>query len=68
MAWSFLAGCFAKTLVTRYGGVQAYQKLKPFMFGLIAGDALAGLVVIIMGLIYNLQTGNLPRTYWVLPG
>lgn len=68
MAWSFLGGCFIKTLITRYGGVQAYQKLKPFMFGLIAGDALAGLVVIIMGLIYNLHTGSLPRTYWVLPG
>lgn len=68
MAWSFLGGCFIKTMVTRYGGVQSYQKLKPFMFGLIAGDALAGLLVIIMGLIYNLHTGNLPRTYWVLPG
>jgi vacuolar-type H+-ATPase subunit I/STV1 len=55
-------------MVTRYGGVQAYQKLKPLMFGLIAGDVLAGLLVIIMGLIYNLYTGNLPRTYWVLPG
>jgi hypothetical protein len=68
MAWSFLGGCFLKTMVTRYGGVQAYQKLKPLMFGLIAGDVLAGLLVIIMGLIYNLYTGNLPRTYWVLPG
>lgn len=68
MAWSFLGGCFLKTVVTRYGGVQAYQKLKPFMFGLIAGDVLAGLLVIAMGLIYNLYTGKLPRTYWVLPG
>jgi hypothetical protein len=68
MAWSFLGGCFLKTMVTRYGGVQAYQRLKPFMFGLIAGDVLAGLLVIILGLIYNLHTGNLPRTYWVLPG
>jgi hypothetical protein len=68
MAWSFLGGCFIKTMVTRYGGVQAYQKLKPLMFGLIAGDVLAGLLVIIMGLVYNLYTGNLPKTYWVLPG
>jgi hypothetical protein len=68
MAWSFLGGCFLKTMVTRYGGVQAYQKLKPLMFGLIAGDVLAGLLVIILGLIYNLYTGNLPKTYWVLPG
>jgi hypothetical protein len=29
---------------------------------------MAGLLVIIMGLIYNLYTGNLPKTYWVLPG
>lgn len=68
MAWSFLGGCFIKTMVTRYGGVQSYQRLKPFMFGLIAGDVIAGLLVIIMGLIYNLHTGNLPKTYWVLPG
>jgi hypothetical protein len=68
MAWSFLGGCFLKTVVTRYGGADAYQRLKPFMFGLIAGDVLAGILVIIMGLIYNLVTGELPRTYWVLPG
>jgi hypothetical protein len=68
MAWSFLAGCFAKTMVTRYGGSDAYQRVKPFMFGLIAGDVFAGLLVIIMGLIYNLWTGELPKTYWVLPG
>lgn len=68
MAWSFLGGCFIKTVVTRYGGPDAYQRVKPFMFGLIAGDVFAGFLVILMGLIYNLSTGELPRTYWVLPG
>ncbi|MCK5802906.1 MAG: hypothetical protein KAI66_08740, partial [Lentisphaeria bacterium] len=68
MAWSFLLGCLLKVLTTRYGGAQAYQRIKPFMFGLIAGDMVAGLMVIVMGLIYNLVTGELPKTYWVLPG
>ena len=67
MAWSFLGGCFIKSMVTRYGGSHSYQKLKPLMFGLIAGDILASLLVIVYGLIYNLQTGLLPKAYWVLP-
>jgi hypothetical protein len=68
MAWSFLIGCFLKFVVSRYGGAQAYQRVKPLMFGLIAGDMVAGLAVIVMGFIYNQVTGELPRTYWVLPG
>ncbi|MBN2450283.1 MAG: hypothetical protein JXR77_07830 [Lentisphaeria bacterium] len=68
MAWSFLGGCFLKTMVTRYGGSHSYQRLKPLMFGLIAGDVLASLLTIIIGLFYNLHTGSLPKTYWVLPG
>ena len=67
MAWSFLAGCLIKTVVTRYGGVRCYQKLKPVMFGLIAGDVLAGLLIILGGLAYHLATGLPPKTYWVLP-
>ncbi|MBT7165827.1 MAG: hypothetical protein HN904_23810, partial [Victivallales bacterium] len=68
MAWSFLAGCFLKFVVCRYGGAQSYQKVKPLMFGLIAGDMVAGLAVIVMGFVYYRYTGELPKTYWVLPG
>jgi hypothetical protein len=68
MAWSFLAGCLLKFAVSRFGGAQAYQRVKPLMFGLIAGDMVAGLAVIVMGFIYNQVTGELPKTYWVLPG
>lgn len=68
MAWSFLLGCLIKYLVTHYGGAQAYQRTKPLMFGLIAGDMVSGLAVILMGLVYYLYTGQMPKTYWVLPG
>lgn len=68
MAWSFLIGCLIKFLVSHYGGAQAYQKTKPLMFGLIAGDMVSGLAVILMGFIYYRVTGQLPKTYWVLPG
>jgi len=68
MAWSFLLGCLFKFLVSRYGGAQAYRKVKPMMFGLIAGDMVSGLAVIGMGLIYYWHTGQLPKSYWVLPG
>lgn len=68
MAWSFLLGCLLKFVVSRYGGAQAYRKMKPLVFGLIAGDMVSGLAVIAMGLIYYLHTGQLPKTYWVLPG
>ena len=68
MAWSFLLGCFLKFAITRYGGARSYQNVKPLMFGLIAGDMIAGLAVIVMGLVYNLATGQLPKAYWVLPG
>lgn len=68
MAWSFVIGGTLKVLVTHYGGVKCHQMLKPAMFGLIAGDMLAGLAVIISGAIYYFATGTLPKTYWVLPG
>jgi len=66
-AFSFLLGCLIKVLVTKYGGAKGYQKLKPLMIGLIAGDMLGGLIPMIIGLGYYWQTGEPPKRFLVLP-
>ncbi|NQT92471.1 MAG: hypothetical protein HQ559_06905 [Lentisphaerae bacterium] len=67
-AWSFLAGCLIKSLVIKYGGPAAYQKLKPLMFGLIAGEMLGGTIPALVGLIYYLITGEVPKSFSIMPG
>jgi len=67
-AMSFLTGWAIKLLVTKYGGANIYQKLKPLMFGLIAGELLGGLTPIIVSLVYFLATdGAQPPPYHVMP-
>lgn len=68
MASSFLLGGLLKIMVTRYGGAKCVQQLRPLMFGMIAADMLAGLVIILSGFIYFWLTGMPPKNYWVLPG
>lgn len=68
MAWSFILGGITKILVNRFGGSHCYQELKPLMFGLVAGDMIAGLLVIASGIIYYFCTGEPPKCYYVLPG
>ncbi len=67
-AASFFAGWLIKTLVTKYGGAAGYQKLKPFMFGLIAGDMLGGIIPILVGFVYYFVTGQIPKPFAVMPG
>jgi hypothetical protein len=67
LAASFLVGWAIKVLVTKYGGASWYQRLKPFMFGLIAGEMLGGLTPMVVGLVYWLVTGQLPKVFNVLP-
>ncbi|HMP88704.1 MAG TPA: hypothetical protein PJ991_00810 [Kiritimatiellia bacterium] len=68
-AQSFIIGWLIKTLVTKYGGASIYQKLKPLMFGLIAGEMLGGVVPMIVSLIYYLLSGyELPKPFAVMPG
>ena len=63
---SFFCGWFIKCMVNKYGGGQMYQKTRPFMFGIIAGDMLAGIIIIIIGAVYYLATGLLPKSFYVL--
>ena len=66
---SFLLGWMVKALLMQYGGGdRTYQQAKRFMFGVVAGDLLGGLIFMIAGAIYYAQTGYLPEEYRVFPG
>ena len=67
MHHSFLLGWIVKTLVVRLGGMRVYEKYKPMMIGVIAGDLLGGLVFIVIGWAYYFVTGLEPESYFILP-
>ncbi|NQT88585.1 hypothetical protein HQ560_17600, partial [bacterium] len=67
VAASFLIGWAVKHAVTRYGGHAAYQRLRPLMIGFIAGEMLAGVLLLLFGALYYLVTGEPPAPYKVLP-
>jgi hypothetical protein len=60
MAFSFGMAWLIKTSVTRYGGGQTYQKLKPAMIGLIAGAMLGAFLPMIIGTAYYWVVGHAP--------
>lgn len=63
---SFLIGWFLKAAVMKWGGTELYNKLKPLMFGIIAGELLGGLIFMVSGAIYYFATGSKPPTYTFL--
>ncbi|MDD5679473.1 MAG: hypothetical protein PHW60_16005 [Kiritimatiellae bacterium] len=65
---AFLVGWLVKSLVTKYGGHTAYRRLKPLMFGLIAGELTAGVLIIIIGAVYFFVTGRPPKSFFIFPG
>jgi hypothetical protein len=68
MAFSFLIGWLIKVIVMRYGGPATYQRLKPMMIGLIAGDMLGGVIPMLIGVIHYYITGNSPPPFMTMPG
>ena len=58
LAASFLGGWAVKALVTKYGGAAWYQRLKPFVFGLIAGEMLGGVTPMVVGMMYWRSPAN----------
>ena len=60
MAWSFLIGWAIKTAVSRYGGGKAYQRIKPLMIGIIAGDLAGRFTPMLVGIIFYAFTGKRP--------
>lgn len=68
MAVSFLIGWLIKICILKYGGAGGYQKFKPLMLGLVAGDMIGGIIPVIIGLVYYCFTGEPPKRFTVLPG
>ena len=60
LAFSFALGWLIKVLVTRFGGARTYQKFKPLMIGLIAGEMLAGVLFMLFGFYYYFMHGTPP--------
>ena len=65
MFFSFFLGWLIKAIVMKYGGIRVYQKLKPLMLGLIAGELTAALCVSIFGWIYYAVTGKPPKSFFI---
>ena len=66
LGFSFLVGWLAKTMVVNYGGAHLYARLKPLMFGLIAGEMAAGAVTMLIGAVYYWVQGVPPKSYIIL--
>jgi len=64
---SFLLGFVIKFTVTKLGGYRLYEKGKPLMMGVIAGDILGALVWMIVGAVYYGVTGQQPPPLGVFP-
>ncbi len=65
--FSFFLGWLIKIVVTRYGGSKLFQKFKPFMVGLIAGEITMALVPVLVGAVYYFATGEPPKRFYILP-
>jgi len=64
---SLLLGWAIKQVVLRLGGNPTYQRAKPLMIGLIAGDLIAALLFMGIGAVYFAATGTQPPAYQILP-
>lgn len=65
---AFLIGWAIKAGIIKTMGAEGYHKTKPFMIGMIAGDLMAALVWMLIGVVYYLYTGQPPQRYAVFPG
>ena len=68
MGVSYLLGWAVKSIVAKYGGSNTYNRLKPLMLGLIAGEILGALLPTLFGLLYYAITNEQPRMFNVIPG
>ena len=51
--FSIFWGWLAKVLILRFGGAGLYQNAKPFFLGLIAGEAIAAGLWLVLGLVFS---------------
>ena len=67
-AGAFLLGSLVKWGVLKYGGNRTYNRVRPLMIGLIAGEVLGALLPSIVGAIYYFATGERPKAFQVMLG
>lgn len=67
LAFSFLIGWMIKAGVTRYGGWNLVQKMRPIMIGFIAGDVFGAFVPAGISAIYYVATGKPPGGFNMMP-
>ena len=66
-AGSFFIGWVIKKLVIKYGGTGVYNRARPFMIGLIAGEIFGAILPSIVAAIYYVVTnGEMPKAFHVL--
>ncbi len=58
MAGSILIGGVIKECIMKYGGVGAYNRCKPIMIGIVAGEILGRFLTYLISLTYYLATGE----------
>ncbi len=66
LAGSFFMGWLVKTIVIKYGGNGVYNKVKPVMIGLIAGEILGAFIPSITAAIYYFITNEQPVWFRIL--
>ena len=66
-ALTFFIGWVIKKLVIKYGGTGVYNRARPFMIGLIAGEIFGAILPSIVAAIYYVVTnGEMPKAFHVL--
>jgi len=65
--FSFFLGWLAKTLIMRYGGARIYVALRPLAYGLVAGEALAAGVFLLVAIICQLAGLHVPQMPTIFP-
>ncbi|RMD80305.1 MAG: hypothetical protein D6820_06890, partial [Lentisphaerae bacterium] len=66
-AGSFLLGWFIKKMIMHYGGARVWQRIKPFFFGLIAGEIAAAFLAIVAGWLYYFIAHARPAYFNIFP-
>jgi hypothetical protein len=64
----FTFGWIIKISVLKFGGGRVYNRIKPMMAGIIAGELAWVFLYFLFGLGYWLVTGTQPKAYWIFPG
>lgn len=64
-SFSFLLGFLIKQGVVRFGASGWYRRGKDFMFGVVAGDLLGGMIFMIVAFVYYQVTGKVPLQYGI---